>query len=44
MDIWRYYEVTHSTHDLLNPSCLRRIDELGAAIGLASGLRNSPAT
>lgn len=39
MDTWRYFELTHSTHELMNPSCLERMDELGEAIGLKAGAR-----
>jgi SAM-dependent methyltransferase len=39
METWRYFEITHSTHDLMNPSSLQRLDSLGQALRLQSGAR-----
>jgi SAM-dependent methyltransferase len=38
MDVWRYFEVTHSRHDLLNPSRPETMSELGEALRLRPGL------
>lgn len=39
MDAWRYYELTHSAHDLLNPFRPERLDLLGERLGLGPGRR-----
>lgn len=39
MDRWRYFEITHATHDLMNPSSGEQIEALGQAIGLGAGMR-----
>lgn len=36
MEFWRYYEVTHALHDLMNPSTGARVDEMGDALRLRS--------
>ena len=39
MDIWRYFDVTHADHDVMNPSTPERIDKLAPAIGVEEGTR-----
>ena len=39
MDTWRYFELTHSAHDLLNPFRPERLDLLGERLGLGPGSR-----
>jgi len=39
VDIWFYYEVTHSLHLLLNPMRASRVDELGRVLDLRPGTR-----
>jgi SAM-dependent methyltransferase len=39
MDMWRYYEVTHSGHDVMNPSSPDRLDELADALALGADAR-----
>ena len=39
MDMWRYYEVTHWRHNVMNPSSPERLDELGRMVRLKSGQR-----
>ena len=39
MDTWRYFELTHSGHDLLNPFRPERLDLLGERLGLGAGSR-----
>jgi SAM-dependent methyltransferase len=39
VDTWRYYELTHSGHDLLNPFRPERLDLLGERLGLGAGSR-----
>ena len=39
MDMWRYFDVTHAQHDVMNPSSGERLEELGGALQLRSGQR-----
>ena len=39
MDTWRYFELTHATHDLLNASSPPQLDKMGAMLGLQAGER-----
>ncbi|MDX1548818.1 MAG: pyridoxal phosphate-dependent aminotransferase, partial [Rhodothermales bacterium] len=34
MDMWRYYEITHAAHTVMNPSSGERLDELGRVLNL----------
>lgn len=36
MDLWRYYEITHATHRLMNPLVPEQVDELGRHLRLDS--------
>jgi len=39
VDTWRYFELTHSTHELMNPSSPARLDALGEVLGLGARSR-----
>ncbi len=39
MDMWRYYEITHGRHDVMNPSSPERLDEMGRMLRLQPGQR-----
>lgn len=39
MDTWRYYDVTHADHDILNPTSPARLDALGRCLRLGPGSR-----
>lgn len=39
MDMWRYYEVTHASHTVMNPSSEERLDELADVLGLTASSR-----
>lgn len=39
MDMWRYYELTHAEHDVMNPLAPEQLDELGRVLGLDDSTR-----
>ena len=39
MEMWRYFDVTHARHGLMNPFAPERILELGEVLGLDAGTR-----
>lgn len=39
MDRWRYYDLTHARHDVMNPMAPARLDELGDALRLEAADR-----
>lgn len=39
MDMWRYFEITHALHTVMNPSSGARLDELGDVLDLTASSR-----
>jgi SAM-dependent methyltransferase len=39
VDTWRYFDITHATHDILNPTSPARLDALGEVLGLGATSR-----
>ena len=39
MDIWKYYDITHRLHQIMNPMSVAKLDELVDVIGLKPGTK-----